>query len=119
MDSQLPIRPEASSFVLGATVGGAGGSTLSTMPAGNGDVVYLFDATKIPAGLCAWVGYGMSSSIAQSNAVAAVIGTPSSAFPVAAGTVQAFCLTGGLFFNAVMEAGSSTCQLRVTPGFGV
>lgn len=116
MDSQLPIRPESPSFIMGVTPS-AGAATLSPCQAGNGDVVYLFDATKLPSGSRAWIGYGMTSTDAQAKAVVPLIGTPTSAFALAAGTVQGFTLTGGLFFSGIMEQGSGT--LACTIGFGV
>lgn len=116
MDSQLPIRPEAASFVFSATPA-AGPATLSTMPAGNADVVYLMDGAKLPSGSRAWIGWGMTSDAAKANAVVPLIGSPSAAFALAAGTVQGFTLTGGIFLSAIMESGSGT--IACTVGFGV
>ena len=116
MDSALPLRPGAPSFIMALTPT-AGPATLSPMRAGQGDVVYLFDATKFPSGARAWIGYGMTSSVAQANASVPLIGTPSSALPLAAGTVQGFTLSGGLYFAGIMEQGSGVVACAI--GFGV
>lgn len=116
MDAALPIRPGAPSFIMALTPT-ASPATRSPMLASQGDVVYLFDATGLPSGSRAWIGYGMTSTAAQANASAPLIGTPSSALPLAAGTVQGFTLTGGIFLAGIMEQGSGVVACMI--GFGV
>ena len=120
MDSALPLKPAGFSFLFQATPGAVSTSPSVVVNAPNGDVVYLFDATKMPSGSRAWVGYGMTSSAAQANSAIPLLGGPPSAscFALAAGTVQGFTLNGTpMFLNATRELGSST--IGCTVGFGV
>ena len=112
MDGYLPLKPGGSSFVLAATPT-AGPATLIPAPTA-GDITYLFD-NSVNGSRC-WVGYGMSSTAAQANAVIPVIGTPSQALPLGPGTVQSFTLAPNIFVSTIMEQGSGTVTCTVGMG---
>lgn len=104
MDGFNPFKIGGSTFALAATPS-AGPATLIDGPDA-GDVTYIFDNTGNSSRV--WLGMGASSTVAQANAVIPIIGTPSSALPVAAGTVQSFTLAPNVFVSTIMEFGSGT-----------
>lgn len=104
MDGYLPLRPGGSSFSIAGAPTPSPGVVL--LPGGTGEAVYIFDNTRNLA--AAWIGYGMTSGLARSNAVVPLISGTSPALGVGAGTVQAFTLNAGIFFSVVMELGSGT-----------
>lgn len=104
MDGFLPIRPAHRTHAL---PGIPGTPSATLMGSGlSGDVGYVFDNTDNASR--AWIGIGPTSTVAQANASVPIIGSPNSAFPVAAGTVQAFTLVGNLFVAVAMQMGSGT-----------
>lgn len=114
MDGFLPFRPQGTGMLLQVTPS-APSATRITAP-GAGDVCYL---VYNPAGTAAdaWLGYGMDSATAVSNASVPVLagpGTPALVCP--AGSIQTFTLAPGLFFAARTQLGS--CSLSITPGYG-
>lgn len=112
MDSALPLKPGGSSFVFLATPT-ASAATLVDGPSA-GDVTYVFDNSLGNNRL--WIGYGMSSTAAQTNARVPTPANPSPALPVAKNTIQAFTLAPQLFISTIMEMGSASCTLNIGMG---
>lgn len=112
MDSALPLKPGGSSFVFLATPT-ASAATKVDGPSG-GDVTYVFDNSK-GTQRC-WIGYGMTSTAAQTNARVPTPGGQSPALPVAQGTIQAFSLAPQLFISTIMELGSATVTCNIGMG---
>ena len=112
MDGFQPFRPSGSTSVIPAQPGTAPSATL--MGSGlSGDVAYL---VYNPGAIDCWMGYGPTSTVAQSNSVIPIIGTPSAALPVPGGSLQTFTLVGRQFFSGITQLGS--CSVFVTPGQG-
>lgn len=112
MDGYLPLKPGGSAFSI---AGGPTPSPGAQLLPGSGEAVYLFDNSR--NSVAAWIGYGMTSGMAQSNAIVAPLGGTSPAFPLAKTTVQAITLNAGLFFSVIMETGSGT--VTGIAGYGV
>lgn len=104
MDGYQPIKPGSLSFAIAG--GPTAGPATVIFPGQTGEAAYLFDNTVNTSR--AWIGYGMSSTVAVANARVPGLGASSPAFPVAGGTVQTLTLNAGLFFSMVMEQGSGT-----------
>ena len=111
MQQDAPFKPGANTFVIpcGAT------ATAATRPGLNmgGEVDYVI-YNKGAAD--AWIGYGPTSDAAIANAVIPLIGSPQSALPSPAGTIQTFTLDGSIFFSGIGEGGLTSCT--ITPGYG-
>lgn len=112
MDSSLPLKPGGSSFLFLVTPA-AGAATLVDGP-DSGDVTYVFDNSLGNARI--WIGYGMTSTTAQNNAVVPSVGAASKALPVAKNTIQAFTLRGGLFISTISELGSMSVTCNIGMG---
>lgn len=84
------------------------------MPAGQGDVTFQFYNAGSSDG---YVGYGMTSTAAQANAVIPVGATMPNAVPVPQGAVLSYTLAGGLFMSVVTPTAGNT-TIIVTPGRG-
>lgn len=113
MDGYQPFRPGGSTIVVGAQPGAAPSATFGAGPVGGGDVGYL---VYNPGAIDAWLGYGLSSTAAQANAVIPIIGAPQQALPIPGGSLQVFTLAPRLFFSGITQLGS--CSVYMTPGYG-
>ena len=102
MDGFQPIKPGSLSFAIAGAPSAGPGTVI--FPGQTGEAAYLFDNTTNTSR--AWIGYGMTSTAAQTNARQAALGGNSPAFPVAGGTVQTLTLNAGMFFSVAMEMGS-------------
>lgn len=113
MDGYLPLKPGGSTFVIAGAPTPSPGTVL--LPSA-GEAVYIFDNSR--NSFAAWVGYGPTSTAAQTSAVIpANGGSQSNVLCIGKGTVQAFTLNGGMFFSAIMEQGSGT--VTGIAGYGV
>lgn len=108
----LPFKPGGPGVLLAATPGGG----IAVQPRGplGGEVCYLvFNAV---GGEDVWLGYGMTSGAAVTNAALPLLGGESPALPCPSGSLQVFTLAPQLYFSARTQMGSAS--LSVTPGYG-
>lgn len=108
----FPMKPVGQSFVISGTPA-AGGATLVGGPT-EGEMVFRFHNPSTARG---WLGYGMSSTAAQTNAVVPSPGVPTSALPLTPAAVSSYTLGPGIFVCAVMEQGSATISGAI--GWGI
>jgi len=113
MDGYLPFRPAGSTVVIGVQPGSAPPATFAGGPVGGGDVGYM---VYNPSVNDVWLGYGPTSTAARDNSVVPLIGIPSGALAVPAGSLQVFTLAPQQFFSGVTQLGSAS--VSVTPGYG-
>ena len=72
----------------------------------------------VPAGYdTVYVGYGLTSGIAQTNAVVLTAGSSSFTIPILPGTDEILTFLPNAYFSAITAANSTT--VFVTPGDGV
>lgn len=117
MDTSLPLRPAGFAAVIAGTPSASPALFIGPPNCATGDITVVIDNSL--GASRAWVGYGASSNVAQTNAATIATGnitaTPG-VLLVAKGTVQSFSLQSGIFLSAVMELGS--CSIGVMVGTG-
>lgn len=115
MDGSSPLRPQGNTFTIPVTPGAAVGATPGGANPGAGEVDYLF--WNPHASVDAFIGYGMTSTVANANAVVPLIGASTAVVMVPHGLMKTYTLGPGLFFAGVSITGSAA--VLCTPGFGI
>lgn len=117
MDTTLPLRPAGFAAVIAGAPTASSALFLGPPNCPTGDLTVVIDNSLGTSR--AWIGYGASSSAAQTNAATVVnagVTTTPGVLMVAKGTVQSFSLQSGIYLSAIMELGS--CSIGVMVGTG-
>lgn len=112
MQENQSFRPRGDTFLTLGSTPATDQVTRAGGPA-SGEVAYM--VYNSGAG-DAYLGYGMTSGAALTNAVIPTQGTPRAVLSCPAGSVQTFTLSPMLFFCAVTPGGNA--PLMITPGTG-
>lgn len=113
-NSQIAFNPQGNTIAITAAVAppvGVQAPVLPIVPVAHGQyrIINTSDVTV-------HLGVGATAALAQTNAVAAVAGTPASGIPLVPGAVEILRFSATSFFSG---AASKNATLYITPGEGL